>query len=59
MKISDNSERKTQIKDELVNIDKFSCPECAGVMIPLSHERQRCKCGATVEQITIFRKGLT
>jgi hypothetical protein len=57
MKISDNSERETQIKGELVNIDKFSCPECAGLMIPRTLDKQECSCGATVEQITIFGRG--
>jgi ribosomal protein S27AE len=57
MKISDNSERKTQIKGELVNIDKLICPKCAGDMLPLSLDKHKCKCGAVVEQKTIFGRG--
>jgi hypothetical protein len=56
MKKSDNSEREIQINAELVNIDKFHCPECARVMNPRTLDKQECICGATVEQISF--KGL-
>jgi transcription elongation factor Elf1 len=60
MKISDNSERENQINAELVKYEnKFNCPECSRVMLPVTLDKHKCSCGAKVEQITIFRKGLT
>jgi ribosomal protein L37AE/L43A len=58
MKKTDNSERETQIKGELVNIDKFHCPECARLMSPRTLEKHKCEgCGKVIEQITIFGRG--